>query len=173
MGRKAEDGSAWSTILNEAMDKLQTPYADEEEEKNTKEDSVTPDFRDGHFVRSEVVMSYIRICLVQQLSMFNWEFKARLHFFDKTGLTTALVSETITSSSLPHFLAYLILSSNLPLHLPRYLLTSGFFPHPLLLQQLKLGLGHLIVEVPRSHSDAPHSVGLLCTSDQPVVETCT
>jgi hypothetical protein len=32
-----------------------------------------------------------------------------------------------------------------------------------------VGLGLLIVEVPRSHSDMPHSVGLLWTSDQTVL----
>ena len=31
----------------------------------------------------------------------------------------------------------------------------------------------LIIEVSRSHSDTPHSVGLLWTSDQPVAETST
>jgi len=35
-----------------------------------------------------------------------------------------------------------------------------------------LSLG-LIVEVSRSHTDTPHSVGLLWTSDKPVAETCT
>jgi hypothetical protein len=35
------------------------------------------------------------------------------------------------------------------------------------------GLGRLIIEASRSHSDTPHSVGLLCTSDQPVAETST
>ena len=33
-----------------------------------------------------------------------------------------------------------------------------------------VGLGLLIVEVPRSHSDTPHSVGLLWTSDRPVTD---
>ena len=33
--------------------------------------------------------------------------------------------------------------------------------------------GHLPVEVSRSHSDTPHSVGFLWTSDQPVAETFT
>jgi hypothetical protein len=33
--------------------------------------------------------------------------------------------------------------------------------------------GRLIIEVSRSHSDKPHSVGLLWTSDQPVAETST
>jgi hypothetical protein len=35
------------------------------------------------------------------------------------------------------------------------------------------GLGLLIIEASRSHSDTPHSVGLLWTSDQPVAETST
>jgi hypothetical protein len=35
-----------------------------------------------------------------------------------------------------------------------------------------VGLG-LLYEVPQSHSDASHSVGLLWTSDQPVAETST
>jgi hypothetical protein len=33
--------------------------------------------------------------------------------------------------------------------------------------------GLLIIEDSRSHSDTPHSVGLLWTSDQPVAETAT
>ena len=36
-----------------------------------------------------------------------------------------------------------------------------------------VGLGFLVVEVSRPHSDTPHSVGLLWTSDRPVSETCT
>jgi hypothetical protein len=35
------------------------------------------------------------------------------------------------------------------------------------------GLGRLIIEPSRLHSDTPHSVGLLCTSDQPVAQTST
>jgi hypothetical protein len=35
------------------------------------------------------------------------------------------------------------------------------------------GTGHLNVEVSRSHSDKPHSVGLLWTRDRPVAETST
>jgi hypothetical protein len=31
----------------------------------------------------------------------------------------------------------------------------------------------LLYDVPRSHSDTPHSVGHLCTSDRPVAETST
>jgi len=36
-------------------------------------------------------------------------------------------------------------------------------------------VGHslLIIEASRSHSDTPHSVGLLWTSDQPVAQTST
>jgi len=35
-----------------------------------------------------------------------------------------------------------------------------------------VGLG-LLYEVPRSHSDTPHTVGILWTSDRLVSETCT
>jgi hypothetical protein len=38
-------------------------------------------------------------------------------------------------------------------------------------RQPQWGLGFLIVEVSRSHSDTPHSVGLLWRSDRPVAET--
>jgi hypothetical protein len=41
------------------------------------------------------------------------------------------------------------------------------------MQQPKLVQGLLIIEASRSHSDTPHSVGLLWTSDQPVAETST
>ena len=40
-------------------------------------------------------------------------------------------------------------------------------------QQPLLGQGLLIIEASRSHSDTPHSVGLLWTSDQPDKETST
>jgi len=40
-------------------------------------------------------------------------------------------------------------------------------------QQPLVGQGLLIVEASRSHSDTPHSVGLLWTSDQPDAETST
>ena len=36
-----------------------------------------------------------------------------------------------------------------------------------------VGLGLLTVDVPRSHSDTPHSVGLLWTNDRLDAETCT
>jgi hypothetical protein len=36
-----------------------------------------------------------------------------------------------------------------------------------------MGQGLLIIEASRSHSDTPHSVGLLWTSDRPVAETST
>jgi hypothetical protein len=36
-----------------------------------------------------------------------------------------------------------------------------------------MGQSLLIVEASRSHSDTPHSVGLLWTSDQPKVDTPT
>ena len=40
-------------------------------------------------------------------------------------------------------------------------------------QQPPVGQGLLIVEASRSHSDTPHSVGLLWTGDQPYAETST
>jgi len=40
-------------------------------------------------------------------------------------------------------------------------------------QQPLVAQGPLIVEVPQSHSNKPHSVGLLWTSDQPDAETST
>jgi hypothetical protein len=45
-----------------------------------------------------------------------------------------------------------------------------FFP---MAQQPLVGQGLLIVDASRSHSDIPHSVGLLWTSDQPDTETST
>jgi hypothetical protein len=43
----------------------------------------------------------------------------------------------------------------------------------LVARQPVVGQGLLIVEASRSHSDTPHWVGLLWTSDQPVAETST
>ena len=43
--------------------------------------------------------------------------------------------------------------------------------HCLMAQRLLEGQGLLIIT--RSHSDTPHSVGILSTSDQPDVETST
>jgi len=40
-------------------------------------------------------------------------------------------------------------------------------------QQLLASQGFLIIQASRSHSDTPHSVGLLWTSDQPDAETST
>jgi hypothetical protein len=40
-------------------------------------------------------------------------------------------------------------------------------------RQPLVGQAVLIVEVSRSHSDKPHSVGLLWTSDQPDAQTST
>jgi hypothetical protein len=45
-----------------------------------------------------------------------------------------------------------------------------FFP---MARQPLGGLGRLIIEASRSHTDTPHSVGLLWTSDQLVSETST
>jgi hypothetical protein len=40
-------------------------------------------------------------------------------------------------------------------------------------QQRPMGQGLLVIEASRSHSDTPHSVGLLWASDQPDAETST
>jgi hypothetical protein len=40
-------------------------------------------------------------------------------------------------------------------------------------QQPLVGSGLLIIEASKSHSDTPHSAGLLWTSDQPDAETST
>jgi len=40
-----------------------------------------------------------------------------------------------------------------------------------MVQQPLVGQGSLIIEASRSHSDTPHSVGLLATSDQPHEKT--
>jgi hypothetical protein len=40
-------------------------------------------------------------------------------------------------------------------------------------QEPLLGQGLLSKEASRSHSDTTHSVGFLCTNDQPVAETST
>ena len=45
-----------------------------------------------------------------------------------------------------------------------------FFPHCATDSSIQ---NLLIMEASRTHSDAPHSVGLLWTSDQPVSETST
>jgi hypothetical protein len=45
-----------------------------------------------------------------------------------------------------------------------------FFP---MARQPLMGNSRLIVEASQSHSDTPHSAGLLCTSDQPVAQTST
>jgi hypothetical protein len=42
-----------------------------------------------------------------------------------------------------------------------------------MVQQPKVGQDVLIIEASQSHSDTPHSVRLLCTSDQPVAGTST
>jgi hypothetical protein len=48
---------------------------------------------------------------------------------------------------------------------------TEFRPPPPMAQQPLVGQGLLIIEALRSHSDTPHSVGLLWTSDQPIAET--
>jgi hypothetical protein len=46
-------------------------------------------------------------------------------------------------------------------------------PFFVMAQQLLVEQGLIVVEAARSHSDKPHSVGLLCTSDQLDTETST
>ena len=43
----------------------------------------------------------------------------------------------------------------------------------LMAQQPRVGQGLLIIDPSRSHSDTPHSVGILWTSDQPDAKTST
>jgi hypothetical protein len=50
--------------------------------------------------------------------------------------------------------------------------TEYCFPSPMVQQPL-VGQGLLIIGSSRSHSDTPHSVGILWTSDQPGVEAST
>ena len=56
-------------------------------------------------------------------------------------------------------------------HIPQLLrpLRNLFF----ISRQQLAGQNLLVIEASQSHADAPHSVGLLCTSDQPVAETST
>ena len=49
---------------------------------------------------------------------------------------------------------------------------KNYFPTFSGLEQPLAGQGVLTIEVSRSQSDTPHSVGLPCTSDQPDAETC-
>ena len=42
-----------------------------------------------------------------------------------------------------------------------------------MVQQSQVGQGLLIFKASRSLSDTPHTVGLLCTSDQPIAEIST
>ena len=51
-----------------------------------------------------------------------------------------------------------------------YIFKPPSFP---MAQQPLVGHGLLVIEASQSHSDTPHSVGLLWTSDQPDVETST
>jgi hypothetical protein len=47
------------------------------------------------------------------------------------------------------------------------------YTSPHMVQEPPLGQGLLIIEALLSHSDTPHSVGLLWTSDRPNAETST
>jgi len=65
---------------------------------------------------------------------------------------------------------YLLLCPNLLGHYKQL-----FYPHVYLPSRNSplLGQGLLIVEASRSHSDTPHSVGILWTSDQPDTDIST
>ena len=61
-------------------------------------------------------------------------------------------------------------------HLIGFIIRTGTYlriPPPPIVQQIPVSQGLLIIEASRSHSDTPHSVELLWTSDQPVAETST
>jgi len=51
--------------------------------------------------------------------------------------------------------------------------TIYYFTHGATTPPLPVGKGLLIIEASRSHSDTPHSVGLLWPRDRPVVVTST
>ena len=51
--------------------------------------------------------------------------------------------------------------------------SNGTNPTTAMAQQPSLGQGLLIIEASRSHSDTPHFVGLLSTSDKPDAEPYT
>jgi len=53
----------------------------------------------------------------------------------------------------------------------KWIALTPSFPLLSTAQQPLVGQGLLIVEVSRSHSDTPHSVGLLWTSDRPYAKT--
>ena len=56
-----------------------------------------------------------------------------------------------------------------------YLLYGHFIspPPPPMVRQLLVGQGLLLIEASQSHSDTPHSIGLLWTRDQPDAKTAT
>ena len=53
----------------------------------------------------------------------------------------------------------------------KYFLAAGTYLFSFHGSTSPVGLDFLLVEVQRSHSDTPHSVGLLWPSDRPVAET--
>jgi hypothetical protein len=57
-----------------------------------------------------------------------------------------------------------------PSHYTNYATLVAFFFHG---STALAGLGLLLIEVSRSHSDTPHPVGLLWTSDRPIAKTST
>jgi len=80
----------------------------------------------------------------------------------------------ILSRLLPHLL---VQKTNMLNNMPNFILLLNLKKKLSLFhsvaQQPCSGLGHLIVEVSRSYTDTPHSVGILWKRDQPVRMTST
>ena len=57
--------------------------------------------------------------------------------------------------------------------IPEHLITHSIKPHLSMAPKSLVCKGLLTLETSRSHSDPPHSAGLLWKSDQPVEDTCT
>jgi hypothetical protein len=81
-----------------------------------------------------------------------------------------------TDYDMYHLLTYFKQSTSSPIYLLYFQMSFGwqskhFFPP--MGQYPPLCQGPLTVEASRSHSDTPHSVGLLWTGEQPVAETST
>jgi hypothetical protein len=106
-------------------------------------------------------------------------------------LASSLCTQTGNSVRFLRLPRSLLLNTRISLKLSHYRRHSHFFPinySPIILgldamilfpppppwrYSRLVGQGLLIIEASRSHSDTPHSVGLLWTSDQPDAETST
>jgi hypothetical protein len=100
-----------------------------------------------------VLLSQIRGNSVIYMFLFSCCISVWLLAQAQEHVAKPLVSSTLSIVTLP-FYAF-----------PDKLLSFAGFCNPL------VGFSILILEVSRSHSDTPQSVGLLWTSDQPVAET--